>query len=223
MQDSSSTHCFAPTYPQSYVSCSYMGMGRSIMGFISGGPFWNGAIYISTAQQIWRWWESDADWRAGMGCLEAHIMVIALHLGPCHICTPFIPVILVHEVYLVLQIFTHMWIWAASQLSGITWQKPDKDMIFFSQSAFCVLLSHALPLAFNPSTCTLKLWIPKGDSITLGICWPVTNLCHLKHITNIWSKHPISIWLSIHIQCFLGGHGSLYDCEWRCAVNVFQN
>src|SRR5229473_2587130 len=38
-------------HPQSYVSCSYMGMGRSMMGFISGGPFWNGAIYVSTAQQ----------------------------------------------------------------------------------------------------------------------------------------------------------------------------
>ena len=123
----------------------------------------------------------------------------------------------------VLQIFTHMRIWAALRLSRITWQKPDKDVIFFSQSAFHVLLSHALPLTFNPSTCALKLWIPKGDSITPGICWPVTNLCHLKHITNIWSKHPISIWLSIHVWCFLGGHGSLYDCEWRCAVNVFQN
>src|SRR5216684_7724731 len=52
MQDSPSTHRFAPTYPQSYVSCSYMGMGSSMMGFISGGPFWNGAIYVSTAQQI---------------------------------------------------------------------------------------------------------------------------------------------------------------------------
>src|SRR5258708_36160925 len=52
MQDFPSTHRFAPTYPQSYVSCSYIGMGRSMMGFVSGGPFWNGAIYRSVERRV---------------------------------------------------------------------------------------------------------------------------------------------------------------------------
>jgi hypothetical protein len=56
-----------------------------------------------------------------MGYLEARIMVIALHLGPCHVCTPFIPVILVHEVYLDCPLDIH----PHANLSGVATQRNN--------------------------------------------------------------------------------------------------
>ena len=61
-------------------------------------------IVFSTSQ-IWRRWESYANWRECIACLEAHITVLALYLGPCYVRTPFILVLIVHYISAVLQIF----------------------------------------------------------------------------------------------------------------------